>query len=218
MSTKISFLGFAVFALVLSGCSQTQAPLTSSALPTTTNTPLMPPSMTATPTAVETSNPHVSMETSMGTIEFTLLADKAPKTVENFVTLAKSGFYDGVLFHRVIPNFMAQTGDPLSKDSDPYNDGTGGPGYKFADEIVPSLSNARGMIAMANSGPNTNGSQFYINVVDNKFLDGKYSVFGQVTKGLEIVDAITKVATNKTEPRLRDRPMKDVKVLKVTVE
>lgn len=203
-------------AMLLTGCGQAVAPNQS---PLSSSTPTTIPTTMPTPETTPTStNPVVTMVTSMGTIEFVLLADQAPVTAGNFQKLANEGFYDGVLFHRVIPNFMAQTGDPNSKDADPYNDGTGGPGYKFADEIVPSLSNVRGMVAMANSGPNTNGSQFFINVVDNKFLDGKYSIFGQVTKGMDIVDAITNVETNSTERALKDRPVKDIKITKVTVK
>ncbi len=227
MNKPFQIVGLSTLALVLSSCSQTAAPgasyyNTQTPTPTVTASALMTPTSimtpTASPAAIPVTNPQVTMETSMGTIEFTLFMDKAPKTAENFATLAKSGFYDGVLFHRVIPNFMAQSGDPLTKDNDPYNDGTGGPGYTFDDEISAELKNERGMVAMANRGPNTNGSQFFINVVDNHFLDGKYSVFAQVTKGMEIVDAITKVATNTTDPRLKDRPLKAIKINKVTVK
>lgn len=203
--------------------SSVQSTSTTTATPIATSTVLpltvtATPSLTPSPTAMTQENPVVIMNTSQGTIKIELLADKAPKTAANFLKLTKEGFYDGVLFHRVIPGFMAQTGDPNSKDKDPYNDGTGGPGYKFEDEFGPGLSNARGMVAMANSGPNTNGSQFFINVVDNTFLDNGYSIFGKVIEGLDVVDKIVKVPTNKTDPRLKDRPVTDVRVTSITVQ
>ncbi|MBW8884430.1 MAG: peptidylprolyl isomerase, partial [Planctomycetia bacterium] len=115
-----------------------------------------------------------TIDTSRGTIKLKLHADKVPKTVENFEKLAKQGFYNGLKFHRVIENFMIQTGCPQGS-------GTGGPGYKFADEFDPSLKHSGpGMLSMANSGPNTNGSQFFITHVATPWLDGKHSVFGQV--------------------------------------
>ena len=122
------------------------------------------------------------IETTLGNIEFELLDDAAPKTVENFVTLANKGFYSGVIFHRVVPGFVIQGGDPTGT-------GTGGPGYKFDDEPVP-MGYARGTVAMANAGPNTNGSQFFITHVPTPHLDGKHAVFGEVTKGQDVVDKI----------------------------
>lgn len=159
--------------------------------------------------------PVVTMTTNMGVIKLELFADKTPNTVANFVKLAKTGFYDGTLFHRVIPNFMVQGGDPLTK-SDPKNwniHGTGGPGYKFADEIGPTNSNAVGTIAMANAGPNTNGSQFFINVADNSFLNPKHTVFGKVIAGMDVVNKIIAVETNEN-----DHPLEDVKIEKVEVK
>jgi peptidyl-prolyl cis-trans isomerase B (cyclophilin B) len=127
---------------------------------------------------------NVSIATNRGTIELTLNPQHAPKTVNNFVFLAKQGYYDGVKFHRVISDFMIQTGDPTGT-------GRGGPGYKFADECKGNpLKHARGVISMANAGPNTNGSQFFITHVATPHLDGKHTVFGKVTKGLDVVDAI----------------------------
>jgi peptidyl-prolyl cis-trans isomerase B (cyclophilin B) len=127
---------------------------------------------------------NVSIETNRGTIELTLNPRHAPKTVNNFVFLARQGYYDGVKFHRVIADFMIQTGDPTGT-------GRGGPGYKFADECKGNpLKHARGVISMANAGPNTNGSQFFITHVATPHLDGKHTVFGEVTKGLDVVDAI----------------------------
>jgi peptidyl-prolyl cis-trans isomerase B (cyclophilin B) len=126
----------------------------------------------------------VSIETNRGTIELTLYPQHAPKTVNNFVFLANQGFYDGVKFHRVIGDFMIQTGDPTGT-------GRGGPGYQFADECKGNpLKHERGVISMANAGPNTNGSQFFITHSPQPHLNGKHTVFGKVTKGLDIVDAI----------------------------
>jgi cyclophilin family peptidyl-prolyl cis-trans isomerase len=120
-----------------------------------------------------------------GDIVIELFADKAPKTVNNFVFLARDGFYDGVTFHRVIKDFMAQGGDPTGT-------GTGGPGYKFADEFHPDLRhNKPGILSMANAGPNTNGSQFFITFGPTQHLDRRHSVFGQVIKGMEVVRSIS---------------------------
>jgi len=125
-----------------------------------------------------------TIDTSRGTIKLKLHADKAPKTVENFEKLAKQGFYNGLKFHRVIENFMIQTGCPQGT-------GTGGPGYKFADEFHADLKHSGpGVLSMANSGPNTNGSQFFITHVATPWLDGKHSVFGQVIEGQDVVNAI----------------------------
>ncbi len=126
------------------------------------------------------------IETSKGLIEVDLTADKTPVTVANFVNLAQKGFYNGVVFHRVIPDFMVQGGDPTGT-------GMGGPGYRFQDELDPSLIHDRpGILSMANAGPGTNGSQFFITHVPTPWLDGKHTVFGSVTKGQEVVNAIQK--------------------------
>jgi peptidyl-prolyl cis-trans isomerase B (cyclophilin B) len=126
----------------------------------------------------------VSIETNRGTIELTLYPQHAPQTVNNFVFLAEQGFYVGVKFHRVIADFMIQTGDPTGT-------GRGGPGYRFADECKGNpLKHERGVISMANAGPNTNGSQFFITHVPTPHLNGKHTVFGKVTKGLDVVDSI----------------------------
>jgi len=125
-----------------------------------------------------------TLHTDKGEIEIELFAIKTPKTVNNFVFLAQEGYYDNIIFHRVIQNFMAQTGDPTGT-------GRGGPGYRFADEIHPKLKHDKpGIVSMANAGPNTNGSQFFITHVPTPWLDGKHSVFGQVTKGLDVVQSI----------------------------
>ncbi len=124
-----------------------------------------------------------TLHTSEGTIELELYPDDAPKTVENFLKLARDGFYEGVIFHRVIPDFMIQGGDPTGT-------GMGGPGYEFEDEFNQH-SVARGALAMANSGPNTNGSQFFIVTAEaTPWLDGKHTVFGKVTSGMDVVDKI----------------------------
>jgi cyclophilin family peptidyl-prolyl cis-trans isomerase len=129
-------------------------------------------------------NYKARMETDKGTMVIELFADKAPRTVNNFVFLAREGFYEGVMFHRVIPNFMAQGGDPTGR-------GSGGPGYRFADEFDPSLRHDRqGILSMANAGPNTNGSQFFITHVPTPHLDDRHSVFGQVVEGLDVLMAI----------------------------
>lgn len=129
-------------------------------------------------------NLKASIETSKGTIKLELYADQTPLTVANFVNLAKRGYYDGLSFHRVIPNFMVQGGDPLGS-------GSGGPGYKFEDEFNPNLRHAGpGMLSMANAGPTTNGSQFFITHVATPWLDGKHTVFGKVLSGQDVVDSI----------------------------
>src|ERR687891_1860797 len=124
------------------------------------------------------------METDKGTMVIELFADKAPKTVNNFVFLAREGFYEGIMFHRVISNFMAQGGDPTGR-------GSGGPGYKFEDEFHPSLRHDKqGILSMANAGPGTNGSQFFITHGPTPHLDGKHSVFGRVIDGMDVVLAL----------------------------
>ena len=126
----------------------------------------------------------VSIQTNRGTIELEMYPEHAPNTVNNFVFLAGEGFYDGVVFHRVINDFMVQCGDPTGS-------GRGGPGYKFACETAGNpLRHERGVISMANAGPNTNGSQFFITHVPTPHLDGNHTVFGRVTEGLDVVDAI----------------------------
>ena len=124
-----------------------------------------------------------TFDTARGPIRVELAADKAPLTVANFVNLAKRGFYDGLSFHRVIPDFMVQGGCPEGS-------GRGGPGYKFEDEVKNGLSHERGVLSMANAGPNTNGSQFFITHIKTDWLDGKHTVFGKVIEGLDVVDAV----------------------------
>src|SRR6204780_2114261 len=139
-----------------------------------------PPSLSIDPAAKYTA----TFETSKGKIVCDLFAKDAPKTVNNFVFLAREGFYDGTTFHRVIPNFMIQGGDPTAS-------GRGGPGYKFEDELKGSYKKHQaGSLSMANAGPNTNGSQFFITHVATDWLDGKHTVFGQVRSGKSVVDAV----------------------------
>jgi peptidyl-prolyl cis-trans isomerase B (cyclophilin B) len=144
-----------------------------------------------------------TLQTNKGTIELELFDDDAPKTVENFRSLAEKGFYDGVIFHRVIPDFMIQGGDPTGT-------GSGGPGYTFEDEFNEHPV-ARGALAMANAGPNTNGSQFFIVTADAcPWLDGKHTVFGQVTDGLDVVDTISQLDRDPG-----DRPREEVSIERV---
>jgi len=145
------------------------------------------------------------METDLGKMVIDLFSDKVPKTVNNFVFLAREGFYDGIIFHRVIADFMAQAGDPTGK-------GSGGPGYKFEDEFDPSLKHdKKGILSMANAGPNTNGSQFFITHRATPHLDGKHSVFGLVIEGLDVLMSIPP----RDPSRLQDSA---VKIQKITIQ
>ena len=165
-------------------------------------------------TAVTKKIMTATLHTNKGTITLEFYPQNAPKTVENFIKLAQTGFYDGTKFHRVIRGFMNQGGDPLTKDdSQKARWGTGGPGYKFNDEISSNNSNAAGAVAMANSGPNTQGSQFFINAVDNRNLDQGYTVFGKVTSGMDVVSAINNTPTDSA-----DRPLEPVVLEKVTLD
>jgi cyclophilin family peptidyl-prolyl cis-trans isomerase len=146
-----------------------------------------------------------TMTTNHGDITFELFDDDAPKTVDNFRKLARDGFYDGLIFHRVIKDFMIQGGCPQGT-------GTGGPGYTFEDEINPHKV-VRGALAMANAGPNTNGSQFFIvTTAAASWLDGKHTVFGEVTSGMDAIDAIEGLPTDG-----RDRPREDARIEKLEV-
>lgn len=156
----------------------------------------------------------VVMTTNKGAITIELFADTKPNTVANFVKLANEGFYNGTRFHRVIKGFMIQGGDPLSKDMTKQAYwGTGGPGYQFADEIGTDNKNVIGSISMANAGPNTNGSQFFINTADNSFLNPKHTAFGRVTAGMEVVTAIENTKTGAS-----DRPVEDMIIEKIEVK
>jgi peptidyl-prolyl cis-trans isomerase B (cyclophilin B) len=146
-----------------------------------------------------------TMQTNQGAIEIELFDDDAPKTVENFKKLANDGFYNGVIFHRVIPDFMIQGGDPTGT-------GSGGPGYQFEDEFNDHKVE-RGALAMANAGPNTNGSQFFIVTAEaTPWLDGKHTVFGKVTSGMDVVDTI-----EQTETDSRDKPREEMRIESISL-
>jgi len=145
--------------------------------------------------------------TSMGDFKIELLNDKAPITVGNFLKLVDQGFYNGLIFHRVIPDFMIQTGCP-------HGTGYGGPGYTIQDEFNNSVSHEKGVLSMANTGkPNTGGSQFFITVAPTKWLDGHHTIFGKVIEGMEVVEKISKVDKDRN-----DKPLKDVKINSITIE
>lgn len=158
---------------------------------------------------------QATITTNKGEVVLELFSDKAPNTVANFGKLASEGFYDGVRFHRVIQGFMIQSGDPQSKESELADMwGTGGPGYKFDDELPNAGEYELGSLAMANSGPNTNGSQFFIvSGPSGEGLPPLYSLFGKVTKGMDVVTAISNVDTDG-----RDRPLDDVIITSITVK
>jgi peptidyl-prolyl cis-trans isomerase A (cyclophilin A) len=175
------------------------------------------------PAANKTKNPVAVIKTNVGTMTLTLFKDKAPKTVENFIGLAKGtktwkdpktnkdvkgkSLYKGTIFHRVIPDFMIQGGDPLGQ-------GIGGPGYQFEDEFSPLDNfNKPGILAMANAGPNTNGSQFFITVAPTPHLNQRHTIFGEVTQGLDVAIKISKVQTG-----AMDRPVNDVKIESITIQ
>lgn len=167
---------------------------------------------------------YARIKTNMGDIVCRLFKDKAPKTVENFIGLAtgtkeyihhetkeptKGKFYDGIIFHRVIPGFMIQTGDPMGV-------GYGGPGYKFEDEFHPDLKhNKPGILSMANSGPNTNGSQFFITHTPTPHLDNRHSVFGEVVEGQDVVEAIGNVDRGRNDKPVEDVVMQEVEIFEV---
>ena len=198
--------------IFLAGCASQAPKLVSLSKPGPKVTPVatpVPTLVTATPTpekAKDDTIVKIKIETTMGDIYADLYEAEAPKTVENFTTLAKKGFYDGIIFHRVIPDFMIQTGDPTGT-------GMGGPGYQFRDEFSAKLRhNKPGVLSMANAGPNTNGSQFFITEVPTPFLDDKHAVFGQVTEGMEVVLKIARVPRDR-----QDKPVQPVAMKKVTI-
>ena len=146
-------------------------------------------------------------ETNKGTFEIELFTEKAPITTKNFIDLTEKGFYNGLIFHRVIDGFMIQGGDPDGR-------GTGGPGYTIDDEFHPDLRHdTEGILSMANSGPNTGGSQFFITLAPTPWLDGKHAVFGKVTRGMNVVKAIGKV-----EKGAMDKPVEDIIMNKITIK
>jgi cyclophilin family peptidyl-prolyl cis-trans isomerase len=152
-------------------------------------------------------NPTATLRTTLGDIRIELFRDRAPKTVENFISLTRKGFYNGVTFHRVIPGFMIQGGDPKG-------DGTGGPGYTIRDEIDATLRHdGPGVLSMANAGPNTGGSQFFITLAKTSWLDGKHAVFGRVRGGQDVVEKIAGVARDS-----QDRPKSPVRIVEATIQ
>jgi peptidyl-prolyl cis-trans isomerase A (cyclophilin A) len=154
-----------------------------------------------------TKNRIAVFDTNMGRFRVELFEDKAPVTAENFIALVNKGFYNGLIFHRVIYNFMIQGGDPSG-------DGTGGPGYTIRDEFHPDLKHdSEGILSMANAGPDTGGSQFFITLAPTPWLDNKHSVFGKVIEGMEVVKKIGKVETGQN-----DKPVEDVVINKITIE
>jgi len=152
-------------------------------------------------------NPIAIIKTNLGEIKFVLFEDKAPITAGNFIKLAEQGFYDGLIFHRVIKDFMIQAGCPDGI-------GTGGPGYKIKDEFAKGLKHdCKGILSMANAGPNTGGSQFFITLIPTGWLDGKHAIFGKLIDGEAVLDAIGETATGRA-----DRPLKPVIMEKVTIK
>lgn len=151
-------------------------------------------------------NPTVTLRTTMGDVRIEVLRDQAPKTSENFLALVRKGFYNGLSFHRVIPGFMVQTGCPKG-------DGTGGPGYMIPDEFGPGLRHeGPGVVSMANAGPNTGGSQFFVTVAPTPWLDGKHAIFGRVRGGQDVVQKIATVPRDSS-----DRPKSPVRIVEATV-
>jgi peptidylprolyl isomerase len=186
---------FLVTALLISaGCTQSSQQAT---VASPTGTQIMTPSP-------QTPQKMVRLETNMGNITIALAPDM-PVTAGNFESLVKKGYYDGVIFHRVIGGFMIQGGDPTGT-------GRGGPGYSIKDEFTSHNRNNRGTISMANAGPDTGGSQFFINLVDNNFLDSKHPVFGTVSSGMDVVDAIGRVQTG-----TGDRPIQKVMIIRAVM-
>ena len=208
---RISLIaGLLIAAILVAGCATQQPPATYS--PTAGGTTLVTAGttvVTAATTPAVTVIPveswkKVRLETSKGTI-VVALDPNMPVTAGNFETLVKNKFYDGVIFHRVIEGFMIQGGDPTGT-------GFGGPGYAIKDEFQPGNRNDRGTLSMANAGPNTGGSQFFINLVDNNYLDSKHPVFGKVVEGMDVVDEIAKVPTTGRDGGYR--PIQNVTIIR----
>lgn len=204
-------LGVVLLGVIIAGAVWAQREQQSTADPYATASPTATPDSSATPTSNQKNTMHeITITTNFGDITFQTYDGDAPKTVANFIALASKGFYEDVIFHRVIEGFMIQGGDPTGT-------GSGGPGYKFEDELTPNTESAqrgyvRGTVAMANAGPNTNGSQFFIMHKDYP-LPHNYTIFGRVVSGQDVVDAI---ATTKTDSN--DRPLSPVTIKKVVVK
>lgn len=194
MQRKYILLMVICLSVFLTGCTQKEAAKAQESKPSETQT------------QAKGANSVAVFETSKGTFKVELFEDNAPLTADNFITLSKKGFYDGLIFHRVIDGFMIQGGDPKGN-------GTGGPGYTIKDEFSPKLKHdKKGLLSMANAGPNTGGSQFFITLAPTPWLDGKHAIFGQVVEGMEVVEAIGKVKTDG-----RDKPVEDVVIKKITI-
>lgn len=219
---KINLLltAFVLFAFVIAGCGKKEESTTTTTPQTTTNTTTPVPTKTdsvkkdtaTTKTETKTDDKKsdgksiVKMETNMGTIKIKLYTDKAPITTKNFIDLVNSGFYNGIIFHRVIDGFMIQGGDPTGT-------GTGGSKKTIPDEFGEGLKHSKpGILSMANRGPNTGTSQFFITLAPQPHLDGKHAVFGEVIEGMDVVKKIGKVKTAGA-----DKPVEDVKMTKVTM-
>lgn len=197
MRTKGIILAIATMMLIAAGCSGNGTG------PAAEPKPKEPSQMQS---VSQGKNRLAYIETSMGSFTVELFEDKAPITTKNFIDLTEKGFYNGLIFHRVIDNFMIQGGDP-------NGNGTGGPGYTIKDEFHPSLKHdTAGILSMANAGPNSGGSQFFITLDKTPWLDGKHAVFGKVVDGLDVVKAIGKVKTG-----ANDKPVEPVTLQKVTV-
>ncbi|QDR82184.1 peptidylprolyl isomerase [Sporomusa termitida] len=200
---KKYLVAFAVMVMCLvllaAGCAGSNAALPNQ--PETSPKPAPPAAETA-----STKNSVALFETSQGSFRIELFEDKAPLTTKNFITLVNKGYYNGLIFHRVIADFMIQGGDPKGN-------GTGGPGYTIPDEFHRDLKHNEGVISMANAGPNTGGSQFFITLKATPWLDNKHAVFGKVVDGLDVVHAIGKVKTG-----AQDKPVEDVVITKITIE
>lgn len=205
----------ALLLLILVACAQ-PAKMTESKVAPTEEVKVMPTqeikAVEATnapqPTNTEEKNMNtiVELQTTMGTMKIRLFDDKAPKTVQNFKDLVNKGFYDGTVFHRVIKNFMIQGGDPKGT-------GTGGPGYTIKDEFGAGLKHSKkGILSMANAGPNSGGSQFFITLVATPWLDGKHAIFGEVIEGVDVLDKIGATSTDAS-----DRPMNEIRIVKATI-
>ena len=152
-------------------------------------------------------NKILEFNTNKGNFKIELYVDKAPVTTGNFIKLVDGGFYNGLIFHRVIPNFMVQCGCP-------HGTGRGGPGYTIRDEFHPDLKHdSKGMLSMANAGPNTGGSQFFITVAETPWLDGKHSIFGKVIAGMEVVDSISKVEKDRNDKPLQNVVVNSIKIV-----
>src|SRR3989344_2247705 len=219
MNRKLSLLAAIIIILVVVFALQknSQKPLSQETSPTVTPSPSSvektggDQKMTFPDMNINVAKSYTAvLETNKGNITITLYTKEAPKTVNNFIFLAQKNFYDGTIFHRIIKDFMIQGGDQLGN-------GTGGPGYMFEDELNASLQfNKPGMLAMANRGPNTNGSQFFITTVETPWLDGKHTIFGYVTKGMDVVKAIENVEIGQSDKPVKDVVIKDVEILEDT--